>query len=44
MGLRYQSEKGDRMSHSRKFWFAVMSFATALAAVYALAAPVSNGG
>jgi hypothetical protein len=32
------------MSNSRKVWVAVLSFATTLAAIYALAAPVSNGG
>jgi hypothetical protein len=32
------------MSNSRKVWLAVLSFATMLATIYALAAPVSNGG
>lgn len=31
------------MSTTRKIWLTVLSIATALAAIYALAAPVSNG-
>jgi hypothetical protein len=31
------------MSKSRRIWLTVMSIVTTLAAIYALAAPVSNG-
>jgi hypothetical protein len=31
------------MSTSRRIWLALLSIATAMAAIYALAAPVSNG-
>lgn len=31
------------MSTARKVWLTVLSIATTLAAIYALAAPVSNG-
>jgi hypothetical protein len=43
-GVAGHRGKAGLVSTSRKIWLAAMSVATALAALYALAAPVNHGG